>query len=395
MSDILPYLQKPSKYVFDGTKLIFHQDRLQAFLDGTRIAPITIDMGISKWCNIKCLYCYGIKQKPSNEYIPKDKLLLLAQDAADIGVKSLAVIGDGEPTMNSGLYPFVQEGKRCGLDMAVATNGIMLDKKQIKILAESLVWLRFNISAVGNDYTRIHQTKQTHVFARVVSNVKMAVEFAKDTGCTVGLQMVLVPQCFDQIIPLAEIAVEWGVDYLVIKQFSDPGEGMPMHFDMEEYEKVKEALMLAEQMSNEKTRVVIKWAAMRDSTNITTYRKWDFERCIDLPFIFQISGNGKCYPCGYLFGDERYCYGDLRQERLKDIIAGDRYWKIVEKVRNTPLKELCTGQCRHCESLKFMDRLVKEYAQNHNLQMSLEHMCGGKQAYKRVVTNKPDHINFI
>ena len=42
--------------------------------------------------------------------------------------------------------------------------------------------------------------------------------------CTVGIQSVLIPDGFSEIIPIAMKAVEWKVDYLVIKQFSDGGQ---------------------------------------------------------------------------------------------------------------------------------------------------------------------------
>ena len=44
----------------------------------------------------------------------------------------------------------------------------------------------------------------------------------------------------------ARTVVDLGVDYVQIKQFSDAGAGMPMHFDMNDYAKVQEALKKAE-----------------------------------------------------------------------------------------------------------------------------------------------------
>jgi hypothetical protein len=42
----------------DGTKLMWHMDRVNdRFIRGQRIAPIHIDMGIAKFCNIGCVFC--------------------------------------------------------------------------------------------------------------------------------------------------------------------------------------------------------------------------------------------------------------------------------------------------------------------------------------------------
>ena len=392
----LSYLTgEPKKYLFDGCKLIHHQDRLQDFIDGKRIMPVHIDMGIHKNCNMRCIYCYGIKQKMSKEYIPEDRLLMLADDAKEAGIKSLAIIGDGEPTLNEGLYPFVNKLYELGVDCSVATNGILLTYDKLKVLAKSCKWLRFNISGVNEGYNKIHRGTTIQDYYNLESLVKSAVTMPNRTA-TIGLQMVLIPECFDQVIPLAKKAVEWGVDYLVIKQFSDPEEAIPVTFDIKkEYAKVESDLKYAASLSNDKTAIIVKWNAMKDSASITGKKEWSFDNCIDLPFIFQISGDGGCYPCGYLFGERDYCYGNVCDTRLSDILNSDRYWDIINKVGRTPLEELCKGQCRHCETLKFMDVLTKTYEEKGDLKESLIHMCGGVEQYEKIMLNPPEHVNFV
>lgn len=385
----LPYLQQtPKKFLFDGCKLIYHQQHLKQFLEGHRIYPLHVDMGIHKSCNIRCVYCYGVKQVPSPKYIPLDRLIMLANDAKSVGIKSLAVIGDGEPTMNKGLYEFVEHSKSIGLDMSVATNGLLLDEHKAKTLVESLVWLRFNISGVDKYDAIMGATNGLHKFKKVV---EWALKHTR--GCTIGLQMVLIPQCFSEVVPLATLARDMGVDYLVIKQFSDGGDGMPIHMDMKAYEQVTEDLKKAEALSNDKTSIIVKWSAIKDTKDITMEHKWGFNRCIDLPFIFQISGDGGCYPCGYMFGNAKYCYGDVTKQSLKEILDSDRYWDVVDKVAKTPLKELCQGQCRHCETNKFVDRLSKVY--KGDLTEALIKLCGSRDKYEEMMTHPPAHLNFI
>jgi MoaA/NifB/PqqE/SkfB family radical SAM enzyme len=376
-------------YNMDGTKHLWHQDKLQDYLDGKRITPVSIDMGISKACNIKCVYCYGVKQIKNAKYIPTDRLLMVAEDAAKSGIRSISIIGDGEPSCNLGLYPFVDKLKKLNVDCAVATNGLLLDNDKIECLTQSCTWLRYNISGVKK-YESI-MGAPAGSFDKFERIVKYSV--AHKNNCTIGLQSVLIPEGFSDIIPLAVKAKEWGVDYLVIKQFSDGGAGMPMHFDMNEYDRSVGLLKIAELMSNKKTQIIVKWGAMNDSRSITMEKNWGFDRCIDLPFIFQISGDGGCYPCGFMFGNKDYCYGNVNEERLIDILNSEKYWSIVNKVAETPLDKLCTGQCRHCESLKFIDRLKKSY--KGNLQEALAEMSGGVENYWQLINNPPSHINFL
>lgn len=376
-------------YLMDGCKLLWHQDRLQDFLNGKRIMPITIDMGIHKSCNIHCAYCYGVKQGPSPKYIPADRLMMMAEDIKKADVRSIAIIGDGEPTLNLGLYPFVRELKRLGVDCSVGTNGLLLDNDKIDILTSSCTWVRFNISGVQK-YEQIMGAKSGS-FEKIEKIIKESVRNKKK--CTIGLQVVLIPDGFTEIIPLARKALEWGVDYLVIKQFSDAGEGMPMHFDMDDYAKAEALLKEAEAMSTDRTKIIAKWKAMEDSRNITKYNKRDYDRCIDPPFLFQISGNGDCAPCGFLFNNPDYCYGNVCEQRLIDILNSERYWGVVKKLAETPVDKICKQQCRHTPGLRFLHNLGKVY--KGDLREALVKMTGSEEQYRELLENPPEHINFF
>mgnify|MGYP001613979078 FL=1 len=193
------------------------------YRDGERIYPLHIDIGATKACNAKCVYCYGVFQEMSGEIIPASILYRLFQDAPLLGIKSLTLTGDGEPTVNAGVYDAVSIGEASGLNIGFATNGIALTPAKIEVLLNSCTWLRFNLSAVSHaSYKSIHGVD---AWERVQANIKTAVALKKQLGakCTLGLQMVLIPDALSQVIDEAYFAVANGLDYFVIKQFSDPG----------------------------------------------------------------------------------------------------------------------------------------------------------------------------
>ena len=98
----------------------------------------------------------------------------------------------------------------------------------------------------------------------------------------------------------------------------------------------------AEGLSNTTTKIVAKWGM------IASKGKRGYDRCVDCALIFQISGNSKCYPCGYLFNRPEYCYGDLKHNTLKEILDSKRYWNVVEYMREKfDVHTMCKGECRH------------------------------------------------
>src|SRR3989344_3777552 len=89
---------------------------------------------------------------------------------------------------------------------------------------------------------------------QVVNTVKECVEIKErdHLDVTIGLQMVLMPQDADQIIPLARLGNELGVDYVVIKHCSDDEFGT-LGVDYSKYASLTDVLQTAEKLSSERT----------------------------------------------------------------------------------------------------------------------------------------------
>ena len=111
--------------------------------------------------------------------------------------------------------------------MALGTNGYLLKEERLGEILPALTYLRFNISAADPvRYAYIMGCKEEY-FYKVCDSIKKCVTIKKDQGLsvTLGLQMVLMPDFKDQIIPIAKLGKELGVDYVVIKHCSDDEAG--------------------------------------------------------------------------------------------------------------------------------------------------------------------------
>ena len=56
-------MEEHSKLILDGTKIGWHLDRVEKWQKGERIAPITIDMALTRACNYSCGFCYAMFQE--------------------------------------------------------------------------------------------------------------------------------------------------------------------------------------------------------------------------------------------------------------------------------------------------------------------------------------------
>ena len=339
------------EYLMDGHKLLWHLDRVTDWSNGNRIPPLHIDVGLSKGCNIKCEYCFGVLQgnfykKGSEVYFPREPLLRYMRDAGEIGIRSMALIGEGEPLLNPNVYDAIVEGKKAGVDMALGTNGILFDTgiKGEESL-EYLSWIRFNISAATDEaYRKIHRSKD---FETAVEKIKFCVNIKrkKNLDITIGLQMVLTPNNVYQAVPLAKLGKNIGVDYFVIKQCSDSVESaLGVHKKLDEYKDFKDILQEAESISSDGYNVIVKWKKVMNEG------ERNYEQCLGVPFLLYSSGNGRLYPCGMFFDiqEEKYRMGDLVNQSFKEIYESDRYWEVVKKVKEIDVRK-CYSNCRtHC-----------------------------------------------
>src|ERR1700682_5930045 len=135
------------KLILDGTKIGWHKDRVDAWIRGERIAPITIDMALNRTCNYACKFCYAILQENQRYNITKDVMTRFIDDCAELGVKGVSLVSDGESTLNPAFVHTIQCGHSRGISMAVGSNGYLLNESKIREILPCLTYFRYNITA--------------------------------------------------------------------------------------------------------------------------------------------------------------------------------------------------------------------------------------------------------
>ena len=90
-----------NRLMLDSHKLAWHKDRVDAWLRGERIAPITIDCSLTRRCTYRCVYCYGQLQANDEKHMTRDVIFRFLDDAAEIGVKAISFVSDGESTCSA------------------------------------------------------------------------------------------------------------------------------------------------------------------------------------------------------------------------------------------------------------------------------------------------------
>lgn len=365
--------------ILDGTKLAWHQDRVRRWENGERIAPITIDMALTRTCNYACGFCYAMFQENDRKTITKEVIFRFLEDCAEIGVKAISFVSDGESTISPVFIDACKKGYELGISMAVGTNGFVLTEDKLEQILPYLTYLRINFSAGERArYAEIMGCKESS-FDRVCQNIKDMIKIKNrdNLNVTIGMQMVLMPKDADQIMPFAKLGKKLQPDYAVIKHCSDNEDGS-LGIKYEEYKKLYPLLKKAETYSDENYKCIIKWSKISDGG----LRK--YQRCFGAPFMIQISGSGLVAPCGMLFNEKykKFHIGNIVDTRFKDIFNSEHYWKVMNYLSSPEFNAQKT-----CGTLCLQ----------HKVNEALDsHIKGEKSIYSNDGNNQePLHKNFV
>lgn len=363
--------------ILDGHKLNWHKERVEAWLKGERIAPVTIDCALTRRCTYRCVYCYGQLQANDEKKMTKDVIFRFLDDAAGIGVKAISFVSDGESTCSPHIYDAILRGKANGLEMALGTNGYLLKDDQLEKILPALTYLRFNISAAEPlRYAQIMGCEES-CFHKVCKTIKKCVKIKNESNLpvTIGIQMVLMPQFSDQIIPFAKLGKELQVNYAVIKHCSDD-EKRSLGVDYTKYFELFDILKEAESYSDEKYLAKVKWS------KILSGGKRRYSRCYGPAFIMQMSGSGLVAPCGMLFNRKykKYHIDNIIGTSFKEIWKSRRYWEVLNLLASDKFdaQTMCGTLCLADKVNEFLWGLKR-----------------GETAMAEPEGEPPMHINFI
>jgi MoaA/NifB/PqqE/SkfB family radical SAM enzyme len=317
--------------ILDNHKLSYHYDRFEKWLNGDLVAPISVDMALTRACGAMCQFCYAMVQEPQERKpitILDSKNLL--DDFAEIGVKAVSLISDGESTLSPAYVPFIQHASNIGIDVGNATNAWDWSEEKVDQVLPHLTWVRFTVAAgTPERYAEIMYKDSTYtsVYDNAIKNISYAVKLKKRLGLdvTLGIQMVLMPEFSDEILPFAQLGLDLGVDYAVIKHCSDDTEGT-IGVDYSKYAELAPLLEQAESMSNETTSIIVKWSKIEDGNNCS------YNSMYGPNFLLQISGSGLVAPSGMFFNAKysKFHIGNFTESRFRDIFKSDQYHRVMQ-----------------------------------------------------------------
>ncbi len=328
----------------DSHKLIYHVSRIKKWLDGDLIYPIYMELSPIGACNHRCSFCGLDFMKYSSRNIDVSILKKRLPELGRLGLKSIMYAGEGEPFLHQDIAEMIMLSKDSGIDVAVTSNGVLFKKKLAEKILSNCSWIKFSINAGTPDtYARIHGTKKQD-FKTVIDNLHYAVEYREKHGikCTLGVQILLLPEVEEEIEVLTRIVKDIGMDYIVVKPYSQHPQSITKKYQdivYSKYDYLYESLL---KYNSDSFSIIVR---------LNTMQSWDkgyksYERCLGLPFWSYVDAGGNVLGCSMYLNDDRFIYGNIADNSFQEIWESDRHKKSIAFVENQLSVSKCRTNCR-------------------------------------------------
>jgi len=341
------------RFRIDSHKLIYHPQRVADWAAGQDIFPIYMEISPTGMCNLRCVFCsvdfMGYRKLSLDTTLLKERL----SELGSLGLKSIMYAGEGEPFLHPDFPEIIAHTKEAGIDAAVTTNGVLMKPGIPEKILGYTEWIKVSLNAGSPEtYAAVHRARP-ELFETVLSNMEHAVAVRAASGhrCTLGAQILLLPENELEVESLARRCKDIGLDYLVVKPYT--------HHQRNAHDfaiQYKDHLHLAERLSqcnDEHFKVVVR---------LETMRKWDegdrpYKKCLALPFWSYIDAAGNVWGCSAHLEDERFLYGNIASQSFRDIWLGEKRRQSLAWTAESLDIETCKLNCRMDAVNRYLDEL--------------------------------------
>ena len=327
----------------DSHKLMFHNERVLSWKNGYHIYPVYIEMSPTSLCNYKCSFC-------ALDFIKRGKSICLdsakksIDEMAKLGVKSIMFAGEGEPLLNPAFIGMSFYAKTQGIDIALTTNGSMLTSDVSYELLPIMSWIKISFnSIVPSTFSKVSGLDikaGKRILAQTVINIYDAIEIRNKMkhSCNIGVQMLALEENAMDVEFTALMMKELGVDYFVIKQYSQHPASL------HECKKSSFSFNFCKYLEDKNFKIII-----RDELIEKNY-----DKCHALSFWSYIASDGNVWACSAHMPDERFIMGNIYKQEMKDIWSKVNY----ERVQSSIDINQCRIGCRMDKCNRYLHEIV-------------------------------------
>ena len=176
---------------------------LQANLLNQRI-PIRLDLNVTKYCNIRCVYCYvdfdDLENKPE---VSAEKWNEVLTEFWNRGTRTVRIMG-GEPLFRKDIGKIIKHARDLGYITEINTNGYFVKHRIEELKMADSICLSIDGDAHATDKLRGEGCHE---------KVMEALQICLDNNLVVRLHGIATPDTVDSLDYLAELAKKHNISF--------------------------------------------------------------------------------------------------------------------------------------------------------------------------------------
>jgi MoaA/NifB/PqqE/SkfB family radical SAM enzyme len=144
--------------------------------------------------------------------IPTEKMLALAHEFVEMGVKAVTFSGGGEPLLYKPLPEVIDILAAGGIRVAALSNGANLKGRMADAFAQHGTWIRISLDAWDDDSYVKSRGARPHEFSRLLDNIRAFTQ--RDTQCVLGVSFIVTDENHRHIAEVCHQLKGCGVNHI-------------------------------------------------------------------------------------------------------------------------------------------------------------------------------------
>ncbi len=325
---------------FNKLKIISHADKIQQLLNGKIPPPVRIVLEPTNLCNHNCIFCFYSDFRTDNKvYLSREKLFELAEDLKALDVKSVSLVGGGEPMIHPAIYDLIRWFHENKILISITTNGSACNDSEIDTIVRASTYIRVSLNAASVQTHNTINAPQSSQFERIINNIEKLRKHRDKIGANmlIGIKNAIFDKNFHEIEEMVALGERLKVDYIMFAAV------------------VGESPSSRQIINDAKEKI----EALKHETSVLLFHSFykktqKTPKCISNPLIGTISANGDMYLCGFMdHADGAYRIGNINENRFIDLWGNSKHYEVY----NSQNPEYCA---KYTCKMKEYDNVIRD-----------------------------------
>lgn len=325
---------------FNKLKIISHSEKIYELLKGKIPTPVRVVLEPTNRCNHNCFFCYYSNFRSDNPVsLSREKLFELAEDFKQMDVKSVSLVGGGEPMLHPAIYDFIHRCYENKILISITTNGSVFKDSEIDTIVRASTYIRVSLNAATAETHNLINAPKGNQFERILNNIEKLRKHRDKIGANmlIGIRNAIHDKNFHEIAEMVALAERLKVDYVMFAGV--------VHDSPASKQVIEEAQKKVEELKEKSTVLLFH----------SFYKKpHKTPKCISNPLIGTISANGDMYLCGFMdHADGAYRIGNVNENRFIDLWGSEKHYEVY----NSQDPEYCA---KYTCKMKEYDNVIRD-----------------------------------